>query len=155
MLNHLRAAGCELPPSNIICAPCDRKSAGGFDPQKGAIALCQGVFYGDAHMENAMMHEMIHMFDHCRFKVDWFNLRHHACSEVGLGLSSRRRELKTPKIRANSLSGDCRFARELRIGSLAFTKHHQVRFLLVLKFCYNFFGRTVFGDEPSPLSPAT
>ncbi|KAJ7134410.1 peptidase M76 family-domain-containing protein [Mycena epipterygia] len=109
MLKHLRAAGCELPPSNVICAPCDRRSAGGFNPQKGAIVLCQGVFFGDAHMENTMVHEMIHMFDQCRFKVDWDNLRHHACSEI----------------RANSLSGDCRWARELRIGSFAFTKHHQ------------------------------
>ncbi|KAF8208727.1 peptidase M76 family-domain-containing protein [Mycena galopus ATCC 62051] len=109
MLKHLRAAGCDLPPSNMICAPCDRRSAGGFNPQKGAIVLCQGVFFGDAHMENTMLHEMIHMFDHCRFNVNWNNLRHHACSEI----------------RANSLSGDCRFSRELRIGSLAFTKHHQ------------------------------
>lgn len=30
------------------------------------------------------MHEMIHAFDHCRFEVDWGNLRHHACSEVSL-----------------------------------------------------------------------
>jgi hypothetical protein len=29
-----------------------------------------------------MAHELIHAFDHCRFKVDWSNLRHHACSEV-------------------------------------------------------------------------
>jgi hypothetical protein len=34
-------------------------------------------------MENTMLHEMIHMFDHCRFNVNWLNLRHHACSEVG------------------------------------------------------------------------
>jgi inner membrane protease ATP23 len=31
-----------------------------------------------------MAHELIHAFDHCRFKVDWNNLRHHACSEVSL-----------------------------------------------------------------------
>ncbi|KAJ7163320.1 peptidase M76 family-domain-containing protein [Mycena filopes] len=109
MLKHLQAAGCDLPPSNVICGPCDRRSAGGFNPKNGAIVLCQGVFFGDAHMENIMVHEMIHLFDHCRFKVDWLNLRHHACSEI----------------RANSLSGDCRWSRELRIGSLAFTKHHQ------------------------------
>lgn len=28
------------------------------------------------------MHELVHMYDHCKFKVDWSNLRHHACSEV-------------------------------------------------------------------------
>jgi inner membrane protease ATP23 len=35
-------------------------------------------------MEDTMAHELIHAFDHCRFKVDWNNLRHHACSEVSL-----------------------------------------------------------------------
>ena len=29
-----------------------------------------------------MIHEMIHMYDHCVFNVEWDNLRHHACSEV-------------------------------------------------------------------------
>ncbi|CAK5284391.1 unnamed protein product [Mycena citricolor] len=82
MMQHLKAAGCTLPPTNIICAPCNRYSAGGYNSDQGAIVLCQGVFYNDAHMENALVHEMIHMFDQCRFKVDWSNLRHHACSEV-------------------------------------------------------------------------
>lgn len=31
------------------------------------------------------------------------------------------------KIRANSLSGDCRWSRELRRGFVAFSKQHQVR----------------------------
>lgn len=33
-------------------------------------------------MEDTLAHELVHAFDHCRFKVDWGNLRHHACSEV-------------------------------------------------------------------------
>jgi inner membrane protease ATP23 len=28
------------------------------------------------------VHELVHMYDHTKFKVDWTNLRHHACSEV-------------------------------------------------------------------------
>jgi inner membrane protease ATP23 len=35
-------------------------------------------------MENTMVHELMHMYDQCRFKVDWNDLRHHACSEVSL-----------------------------------------------------------------------
>lgn len=36
-------------------------------------------------MEDTLAHELVHAFDHCRFKVDWGNLRHHACSEVRQG----------------------------------------------------------------------
>lgn len=32
----------------------------------------------------------------------------------------------TAKIRANSLSGDCRYMRELGRGHVSFTKQHQV-----------------------------
>jgi len=33
-------------------------------------------------MESTIAHELIHMYDMCKFKVDWADLRHHACSEV-------------------------------------------------------------------------
>lgn len=35
------------------------------------------------HLEDTMAHEMVHAFDHLRFKVNWSdNLRHAACTEV-------------------------------------------------------------------------
>ena len=35
------------------------------------------------HLEDTMAHEMVHAYDHLRFKVDWTNnLRHAACTEV-------------------------------------------------------------------------
>ncbi|EIW87409.1 hypothetical protein CONPUDRAFT_116642 [Coniophora puteana RWD-64-598 SS2] len=110
MLKHLRLSGCAVPPENIVCAPCDAAAgrAGGFHPA-GAIVLCQGGFGGKRHMEDTLTHELVHMYDHCAFKVDWADLRHHACSEI----------------RANSLSGDCRFFRELGRGFVAFSKQHQ------------------------------
>ena len=88
MLKHLRLSGCEVPPSNIFCAPCDERRAGGFAPDPGAVVLCSGRFFGEQHMESTIVHELIHMYDHCRFKVDWTNLRHHACSEVSFFLIS-------------------------------------------------------------------
>ncbi|KAF8174944.1 peptidase M76 family-domain-containing protein, partial [Pholiota molesta] len=109
MLKHLKSSGCEVPPANILCAPCDLTKSGGFSPDPGAVVLCAGNFFGEQHMESTITHELIHMYDHCRFKVDWSNLRHHACSEI----------------RANNLSGDCRFTRELRRGIVAFSKQHQ------------------------------
>ncbi|GBE77528.1 peptidase M76 family-domain-containing protein [Sparassis latifolia] len=109
MLKHLRLSGCPVSSENIVCTPCDYNRAGGFVPELGVIALCQGKFFSRNHMEDTMVHELVHMYDHCKFKVDWTNLRHHACSEI----------------RANSLSGDCKFTRELRRGQLAFSKQHQ------------------------------
>ncbi|CAA7264946.1 unnamed protein product [Cyclocybe aegerita] len=109
MLKHLKLSGCDVPPSNVLCAPCDRIQAGGFTPDPGAVILCAGQFFSEQHMESTITHELIHMYDHCRFKVDWSNLRHHACSEI----------------RANNLSGDCRYTRELRRGFVSFSKQHQ------------------------------
>lgn len=54
---------------------------------------------------------MIHGYDHLRFKVDWENnLRHAACTEI----------------RASSLSGECRWAREFFTrGQWKLTQQHQ------------------------------
>ncbi|KXN84977.1 Mitochondrial inner membrane protease ATP23 [Leucoagaricus sp. SymC.cos] len=109
MLKHLKESGCEVPKSNVLCAPCDLTRAGGFTPDPGAVVLCSGHFFSESHVEHTLVHELMHMYDHCRFKVDWSNLRHHACSEI----------------RANSLSGDCRYTRELRRGFISFSKQHQ------------------------------
>ncbi|TFK42206.1 peptidase M76 family-domain-containing protein [Crucibulum laeve] len=109
MLKHLKHSGCEVPAENILCAPCDLTRAGGFSPNPGAVVLCSGHFFSEKHMEQTLVHELVHMYDHCKFKVDWQNLRHHACSEI----------------RANNLSGDCNYTRELRRGFVAFSKQHQ------------------------------
>lgn len=71
-----------MPPTNILCAPCVETRAGGFAPDPGAVLLCSGRYFSEQHMESTIVHELMHMYDHCRFKVDWGNLRHHACSEV-------------------------------------------------------------------------
>jgi inner membrane protease ATP23 len=82
MLKHLRFSGCTVTSDNIVCAPCDESRSGGFSPDLGAVVLCQGTFHSRRHMEDTLVHELVHMYDHCKFKVDWTNLRHHACSEV-------------------------------------------------------------------------
>ncbi|KAJ4471231.1 peptidase M76 family-domain-containing protein [Lentinula lateritia] len=148
MLKHLRLSGCQVPEKNIFCAPCASPFAsstsgpsdlsstpsnsttshshaqnqnpaavlhsGAYLPHPhGAIKLCAGHFFSKQHVESTIAHELIHMFDECRFKVDWTNLRHHACSEI----------------RANNLSGDCRWTRELRRGEgipgIGWTRGHQ------------------------------
>lgn len=82
MLKHLELAKCPFLPNSIQCHPCPPTRSGGFSPSHG-ILLCQDRFYSKSHMEDTIVHEMIHAFDHCRFNVDWKDLRHHACSEVG------------------------------------------------------------------------
>lgn len=80
MIDNLRKVGREMTKDDFLCAPCDSRS-GGFSPEAG-ILLCANRTNTRQIQEHTMVHEMIHMYDHYKFKVDWFNLRHHACSEV-------------------------------------------------------------------------
>lgn len=116
MVKHLSLLNCDprtpLPPdasitgkleSKIQIAPCSVPASGGFSPSRpgqptsySSIILCSNHLMSKEHLEHTLSHEMIHWYDHCRFLVDWNNLRHHACSEI----------------RAASLSKDCSFLRE-------------------------------------------
>lgn len=82
MMKHLKLNGADVSSDDLVCAPCDTNRSGGFSPEAGAVVLCQGKFMGKSHMEDTIVHELVHMYDHAKFKVDWNNLRHHACSEV-------------------------------------------------------------------------
>ncbi|KAI7883668.1 hypothetical protein K492DRAFT_235197 [Lichtheimia hyalospora FSU 10163] len=108
MIDHLKKVGHDMKRDHFICAPCDPTRSGGFSPQDG-ILLCYNRMNSKTHQEHTMVHEMVHLYDHHKFKVDWLNLRHHACSEV----------------RAASLSGDCKWTREIQRGFYTFTKQHQ------------------------------
>ncbi|KAI0347986.1 metalloprotease ATP23 [Trametopsis cervina] len=110
MFQQLRAIGSNVTPDHLVCTPCAATQAGGFTPSNGSISLCQGLFLHKKHMESTIVHELVHMYDQTKFEVDWDNLRHHACSEI----------------RANSLSGDCRWSREFfdRFQT-GFSKQHQ------------------------------
>lgn len=109
MLKHLQHAGANATPAHFPCLPCDLTHSGGFSPDAGAVVLCQGNFLNKKHMEHTIVHELVHMYDHATFNVDWNNLRHHACSEI----------------RANGLSGDCSWGREVQRGILSFSKQYQ------------------------------
>ncbi|CAG8603284.1 16588_t:CDS:2 [Acaulospora colombiana] len=80
MVNQLKLINCNVTPEHFQCQPCFRVNSGGFSPEYG-ILLCQDGFFNKKHMEDTMVHEMIHMYDHAKFKVDWTNLKHQACSE--------------------------------------------------------------------------
>jgi inner membrane protease ATP23 len=88
--------GASISPKNIICRRCDgKKQGGGFDPEYG-ILICANEMRSRSHLEDTLAHEMVHAWDHLRFKVNYDNLRHAACMEI----------------RASTLSGECRFTKE-------------------------------------------
>ncbi|KAG6313078.1 Mitochondrial inner membrane protease atp23 [Claviceps purpurea] len=97
----------QLDESNIFCRRCPSRlhengsvsrQAGGFDPNYG-ILICANEMRSRGHLEDTVAHEMMHAWDHLRWKVDWTgdkDLKHAACTEI----------------RASMLSGECRWRRE-------------------------------------------
>ncbi|KAJ3411975.1 Mitochondrial inner membrane protease atp23 [Chytridiales sp. JEL 0842] len=108
MLENLERVGCPLDKRHFRCTPCDMTRAGGFAPKHGII-LCQNRLKNKQHMEDVMTHELIHAYDHCTTNVKWSDCRHYACSEI----------------RAATLSGECKFTREIQRGFFSIAKHHQ------------------------------
>eukprot|EP00058_Branchiostoma_floridae_P016377 XP_002601865.1 hypothetical protein BRAFLDRAFT_75919 [Branchiostoma floridae] len=107
LLRAMEESGCSMyKDRHFSCEPCSYQVAGGFDPQAN-----QNIISSQGMMNRVLTHELIHAFDHCRGKVDWYNnLQHVACSEI----------------RAANLSGDCSFSGELRRLQLkGVKKHHQ------------------------------
>ena len=102
------------------------RQTGGFDPEYG-IQICANELRNRGHLEDTMAHgmlpiyqtpshansfaEMVHAYDHLRFKLNWRDdLRHAACAEI----------------RASSLSGECRWSREFFTrGQWKLTQQHQ------------------------------
>ncbi|ORE09022.1 hypothetical protein BCV72DRAFT_224291 [Rhizopus microsporus var. microsporus] len=107
MVDELKKIKKEVTKDDFLCLPCDETRSGGFSPT--AIILCYNRLPEKKMQEHTMVHEMVHMYDNTKFKVDWTNLKHQACSEI----------------RAASLSGDCKWTREIRRGFFRFTKQHQ------------------------------
>ncbi|KAL4935151.1 hypothetical protein BDV06DRAFT_217635 [Aspergillus oleicola] len=110
MRDNIRQLGGDIGPHNVYCRRCTQRKAGGFDPDYGVL-ICANEVKDQGALEDTMAHEMVHAYDHLRFKVNWSdNLRHAACTEI----------------RASSLSGECRWAREFfRRGQWKLTQQHQ------------------------------
>ncbi|KAI1818715.1 peptidase M76 family-domain-containing protein [Poronia punctata] len=113
MQDKIYALNGKLDKTNIVCARCParltedgqvHRQAGGFDPNTG-ILICSNEVVDQGHLEDTLAHEMVHAWDHLRWKMDWVgdkDLKHAACTEI----------------RASMLSGECRWTRE------AFTRHN-------------------------------
>lgn len=100
MTRHLQLVGCDpyhrvdlranpQAVPRLAIQSCPQRSAGGFTPSEegqpynnAGIVICANHIMDKQHLEQTLAHEMIHWWDHCRFRVNWDDLRQHACSEV-------------------------------------------------------------------------
>ncbi|KAK3995935.1 hypothetical protein QBC44DRAFT_4121 [Cladorrhinum sp. PSN332] len=111
----------ELNETNVVCRRCPgritedgrvMRQSGGFSPDHG-ILLCANEMRNRGHLEDTLAHEMVHAWDHLRWKVDWMggmDLKHAACTEI----------------RASMLSGECRWTREsMTRGNWTLTQQFQ------------------------------
>ena len=127
MSDKIGQLGGNITSKNFPCNYCVDMKSGGFNPDYG-MELCANKLMSQNHQEETMAHgmgyiqspfwiplrlsltEMMHVYDHLRFQVDWDNLRHAACSEI----------------RASALSGECRFIQQFwRNGQWKVNKGYQ------------------------------
>ncbi|XP_054792254.1 mitochondrial inner membrane protease ATP23-like [Prosopis cineraria] len=102
LMESMEKAGCPVGNNFFKAVNCTKNVSGGYVPGYGII-LCMNKIHLQDEVNQVIAHELIHALDECRAaNLDWTNCAHHACSEI----------------RANHLSGDCHFKRELLRGYL-------------------------------------
>lgn len=80
---NINQLGADINEDNIYCRRCEKRQGGGFSPEYG-IKICANEMTSKGVLEDTIAHEMVHAYDHLRFKLDWHDdLRHAACTEVG------------------------------------------------------------------------
>lgn len=152
-------------PIPITCEPCAPVLAGGqFSPHEGGrIRLCSDRLHSRQHASDVLTHELVHAWDDRHFDMDWKNVRHIACTEVSHRFTSRSSSsffffaklihlgLLPAQIRANALSGDCRWTRELdrHIWSFAGQRQMCARRRAALSLSQHPSLRDRFADEGS------
>ena len=81
---------CRRMPARIVGIEKDEsgneqiktyRQGGGFNPEHGVL-LCANELRNKKHLEDTLAHEMVHAWDHLRWKMDWADLKHAACTEV-------------------------------------------------------------------------
>lgn len=81
MKDEVARLGGDINDKNVVCRMCTAEQSGGFSLDHG-ILLCANKFRNRGHQEDTLAHEMVHAWDHLKWKVDQDNLRHQACLEV-------------------------------------------------------------------------
>ncbi|KAG2483155.1 hypothetical protein HYH03_017947 [Edaphochlamys debaryana] len=65
LLRALAQAGCPIGRSSFHVLRCDAAVGGGFAPEHGVI-LCHNRLHTRREVLNALAHELLHAYDHCR-----------------------------------------------------------------------------------------
>ncbi|KAK7271886.1 hypothetical protein RJT34_28140 [Clitoria ternatea] len=105
----LEKAGCRVEDNFFKAVNCKYPKLGSYEPGEG-VKVCSNYIRIQDEVNQVVIHELIHVFDDCRAaNVDWTDCAHHACSEI----------------RANHLSGDCHYKRELLKGFIKIRGHEQ------------------------------
>lgn len=82
LIGAMKKYGCDFNLArHVSCETC-HNCQGGFDPDFNQIIACKNRTLSSESLHTSMVHEMIHMFDYCRAKFDYNNIRHVACSEI-------------------------------------------------------------------------
>lgn len=83
MMAALKSSGCPIDMRrHIACEECSYTVSGGYDPVLNQVVVCQNVATNEGLVQGVLTHEMIHMFDYCRNKLDFKNVDHLACTEI-------------------------------------------------------------------------
>ena len=83
LMGALKKAGCPVNlRRHIVCEECSTLVTGGYDQEFNQIVLCQNTMKGRRMPEVTLVHELIHMYDHCTKEMDLKNLEHLACTEI-------------------------------------------------------------------------
>ncbi|XP_017762754.1 PREDICTED: mitochondrial inner membrane protease ATP23 homolog [Eufriesea mexicana] len=83
MLNALKSSGCEFDIArHISCDLCEETVSGGYDAELNQVIICYNMCTNQNYVLSTLTHELIHMFDYCRNKLDYNNLDHLACTEI-------------------------------------------------------------------------
>jgi inner membrane protease ATP23 len=74
MLKQLGLNGTGVTPANIKCTPCDASKAGDLSSNTGVVVICQDRFCSKSSMDDTIVHELVHMYDHTKVRVNWSDL---------------------------------------------------------------------------------
>eukprot|EP01122_Echinamoeba_exundans_P010900 TRINITY_DN4186_c0_g1_i1.p1 TRINITY_DN4186_c0_g1~~TRINITY_DN4186_c0_g1_i1.p1 ORF type:complete len:201 (-),score=22.15 TRINITY_DN4186_c0_g1_i1:68-640(-) len=106
LIFNLNKSGCDVTREFFTCRPCKRPVQGFYDSRLG-ITMCENYLPTKGAVEDVLMHELVHAYDNCRVELDTSDCVQVACAEI----------------RAASMSGECRFSREIMRGQFRYFKH--------------------------------
>ncbi|KAK6638207.1 hypothetical protein RUM44_008635 [Polyplax serrata] len=79
----LKEAGCPVDlRRNFACETCESSVTGGYDQELNQIVVCHNQSKSRSNPDVTLVHELIHMYDHCVGEVNFKNIEHLACSEI-------------------------------------------------------------------------